>query len=193
MFDAKLLTALALAGFLFAPADSARGDTDDVVSGITTTLRSYEATLNASDTDSVMELYAADGVFMPQHFPSAVGQDQVRAAYDGVFATIRLDIDFDIFEVVPISDDWALARTNLAGTVTVLASSESGPEANQELFAFFNASMALGRSPAMRFPRPTRHATDQIVAEAGAPIQRGNHGGRLGQNNMLTGAVQRFG
>lgn len=134
MFDAKHLTALALAGFLFAPADSARGDTDDVVSGITATLRTYEAALNASDTDSVLELYAADGVFMPQHFPSAVGREQVRAAYDSVFATIRLDIEFDVVEVVPISDDWAFARTNSAGTVTVLAGGESGPEANQELF-----------------------------------------------------------
>lgn len=134
MFDASHLTALALAGFLFAPADAARGDTGDAVSGITATLRGYEAALNASDTDSVMKLYAADGVFMPQHFPSAVGQAQVRAAYDSVFATIELDIEFDIVEVVPTSDDWAFARTNSAGTVTILANGESGPEANQELF-----------------------------------------------------------
>ena len=36
-------------------------------------LARYESALNASDTDAVMQLYTEDGVFMPQHFPSAVG------------------------------------------------------------------------------------------------------------------------
>jgi len=73
-------------------------------------------------------------VFMPQHFASAVGAAQVRAAYDGVFGAIRLDVAFEIAEVVPVADDWAFARTNSAGTVTVLATGDRGPEANQELF-----------------------------------------------------------
>ena len=134
MFNAKHLAGLALAGFLFAPADAARAETANTVADITQTLRGYEAALNASDTDAVMRLYTADGVFMPQHFPSAVGDEQVRAAYDGVFSAIKLDVTFDIVEIVPVSDDWAFARTNSAGTVTVLATGESGPEANQELF-----------------------------------------------------------
>lgn len=37
-----------------------------------------------------MKLYAPDGVFMPQHFPSSVGADAVRNAYDGVFEAITL-------------------------------------------------------------------------------------------------------
>ncbi len=128
------VAAAALAGALFAPADGARGQGADAVSAITETLRSYEAALNASDTDAVMVLYTEDGVFMPQHFPSAVGVEQVRAAYNGVFATIKLDVVFDIVEVVPLADDWAFARTNSAGAVKVLASGDGGPEANQELF-----------------------------------------------------------
>lgn len=36
-------------------------------------LARYEQALNASDTAAVMELYADDGVFLPQHFPSSVG------------------------------------------------------------------------------------------------------------------------
>lgn len=121
-------------GLLRAPADGARGTGADAAAAITDTLRRYEVALNASDTNAVMALYAEDGVFMPQHFPSAVGATLVRAAYDGVFATIRLSVAFDIVEVVPVADDWAFARTNSAGTVTVLATGESGPEANQELF-----------------------------------------------------------
>lgn len=117
-----------------AAADGARGARTDALSAITDTLRSYEAALNASDTDAVMKLYSEDGVFMPQHFPSAVGPAQVRSAYDGVFGTIRLSVAFEIVEVVPVAEDWAFACTNSAGSVTVLATGDSGPETNQELF-----------------------------------------------------------
>ena len=99
-------------------------------------LARYESALNASDTDAVMQLYTEDGVFMPQHFPSAVGSDAVRQAYNGVFSTIRLSVRFDIVEVETMSSDWAFARTNSAGTVTILADDTGGPEANQELFLF---------------------------------------------------------
>lgn len=136
MVNTSKLVGLALAGFLAAPADIARGQATDDVAGITDTLRTYERALNASDTDAVMALYATEGVFMPQHFPSAVGAEQVRASYKGVFATIRLAVVFDIVEVVPVAENWAFARTNSTGTVTVLASGLSGPEANQELFVF---------------------------------------------------------
>ncbi len=97
-------------------------------------LANYEAALNASDVDAVMELYASDGVFMPQHSPSSVGSAAVRRAYEAVFHTITLRVTFDIVEVRQIAPDWAFARTNSAGTVRVNASNASGPEANQELF-----------------------------------------------------------
>lgn len=53
-------------------------------------LADYEDALNQSDMEAVMKLYAPDGVFMPQHFPSSVGADAVRNAYDGVFEAITL-------------------------------------------------------------------------------------------------------
>lgn len=121
-------------GLVPAPADGVRGPGADAAAAITDTLRRYEVALNASDTGAVVKLYAEDGVFMPQHFPSAVGAAQVQGAYDGVFGTIRLSVAFDIVELVPVAEDWAFARTNSAGTVTVLATGKSGPEANQELF-----------------------------------------------------------
>ena len=103
---------------------------------IQSVLQSYESALNQSSTDAVMKLYAADGVFMPQHFPSSVGSDAVRAAYDGVFHAITLKIKFEVVEVQQVAPDWAFARTNSAGTVKVNATGHSGPEANQELFVF---------------------------------------------------------
>lgn len=99
----------------------------------------YEQALNDSDTEAVMTLYTDDGVFMPQHFPSAVGSSSVRTAYDGVFKAIKLNVTFDIVEVRQLSPSWAFARTNSLGTVKVLADGSGGPEANQELFVLEKA------------------------------------------------------
>lgn len=97
-------------------------------------LGQYEAALNASDTDAVMKLYAADGVFMPPNSPSAIGPEALRTAYDKVFKAIKLNVDFKLAEVVQIAPDWAYARTNSAGDVTIIATGDKAPEANQELF-----------------------------------------------------------
>ena len=99
-------------------------------------LGKYQDALNQSDTNAVMKLYASDGVFMPQHFPSSVGADAVRKAYDSVFTTITLSVNFNIAEIHQIAPEWAIARTNSAGTVKVKATGGGGPEANQELFVF---------------------------------------------------------
>jgi uncharacterized protein (TIGR02246 family) len=99
-------------------------------------LAEYQDALNQSDTDAVMRLYASDGVFMPQHFPSSVGADAVRKAYLAVFEAITLRVEFKVAEVLQIAPDWAIARTNSAGTAKVNATGDGGPEANQELFVF---------------------------------------------------------
>lgn len=99
-------------------------------------LESYETALNASDTDAVLTLYAPDGVFMPQHSPSQIGAVAVRRAYDNVFTAITLDVEFQVEEVHQMSPEWAFARTNSVGFVTINASGDRAPEANQELFIF---------------------------------------------------------
>ena len=103
---------------------------------VAATLAKYQDALNQSDTDAVMELYASDGVFMPQNSPSSIGVDAVRKAYDAVFQAIKLTVKFDIAEVVEMAPDWVFARTNSAGTVKVYATGSGGAEANQELFLF---------------------------------------------------------
>lgn len=61
--------------------------------------------LNASDADTVMTLYADDGVFMAQHSLPYVGKDALRVAYDGVFQAITLEIAFSIDEILQMSPD----------------------------------------------------------------------------------------
>lgn len=99
-------------------------------------LAKYQDALNQSDTDAVMKLYARDGVFMPQNSLSSVGAGELRKAYDAVFKTIKLTVEFNVAEVVEMAPNWVFARTNSAGTVKVHATGAGGPEANQELFLF---------------------------------------------------------
>ncbi|MFZ0276100.1 MAG: SgcJ/EcaC family oxidoreductase [Candidatus Sulfotelmatobacter sp.] len=99
-------------------------------------LARYEKALNESDTDAVMNLYASDGVFMPQNFQSSVGANAVRKAYENIFNAIKLSVKFNVAEVVQVALEWAFARTNSAGNVTVNATGAKSAEANQELFVF---------------------------------------------------------
>jgi uncharacterized protein (TIGR02246 family) len=103
---------------------------------VASVLKEYQAALNSSDTVTVLKLYAADGVFMPQHSAASVGTAAVRQAYDAVFRAITLAVQFEIAEVRQIAPDWALARTNSAGRTKINATGAEGPEANQELFLF---------------------------------------------------------
>jgi uncharacterized protein (TIGR02246 family) len=103
---------------------------------IESVLATYEQALNASDADTVMTLYADDGVFMAQHSTPNVGREAIRRAYDGVFGAIDLDIRFTVDEVIQASPRWAFARTRSEGFVTVNATGDKAPEGNQELFVF---------------------------------------------------------
>lgn len=96
-------------------------------------LFAYRDALNASSTDQVIPLYTTDGVFMPTGFPTAVGADQVRQAYDGVFTNIKLNIEFFIDEV-QVEGDHAFARTTSRGTTLIHATGATVPEENRELF-----------------------------------------------------------
>ncbi len=55
-----------------------------------TLLAAYETSLNAGDTERIVQLYTEDGVFMPAGFPTASGRPAVRGAYDAVFKNIRI-------------------------------------------------------------------------------------------------------
>lgn len=100
---------------------------------IKTLLFAYRDALNAASVDQVMPLYTTDGVFMPTGFPSAVGTEQVKGAYAGVFSMIKLNIEFFIDEI-EVDGDHAFARTTSRGTTLIHATGENVPEENRELF-----------------------------------------------------------
>ncbi len=94
-------------------------NTEEEKNAIEASLMNYEAVLNASDADGVLALYAEDGVFAPTEAPNAEGNEQIRAAYEYVFGTIKLDIAFSIDEILQ-SGNFAFARAISRGEVTVL-------------------------------------------------------------------------
>lgn len=102
---------------------------------IQSVLRSYEAALNANAIDTILDLYGSEPVFMPQHAPALVGRGAVRAGYEQVFATIKLDVRFEIHEVEE-AGDYAWARTSSAGRTKILATGVQVAEGNNELFIF---------------------------------------------------------
>ncbi len=99
-------------------------------------IQAYETALNASDTDTVVTLYAADGVFLPQYKPSQIGAGNIRKAYQSIFKAITLDIKFKLEEIKHLAPNWAFARSNSNGFITINALGKKGPQASQELFLF---------------------------------------------------------
>ena len=121
------------------PGTSSNQDTMETTStandqaAIKEMLFKYRDALNASSVDQVIPLYTADGVFMPTGFPSAVGKEQLKGAYTGVFSMIKLNIEFFIDEI-EVDGDHAFARTTSRGTTLIHATGENVPEENRELF-----------------------------------------------------------
>ena len=106
---------------------------DNEKAAIEKLLFTYRDALNASSTDKVLPLYTANGVFMPSNAPTSVGQDQVKGAYDFVFNSIQLKIEFFIDEI-EVHGDIAFARTSSKGSTLIHATGETVPEENRELF-----------------------------------------------------------
>lgn len=102
-------------------------------------LFSYRDALNTSDVNKVLPLYTNDGVFMPSNAPSAIGQEQVKAAYEFVFSQIQLNIEFYIDEIV-VNGDYAFARTTSKGTTLIHANKQTVAEENRELFVLQKTS-----------------------------------------------------
>lgn len=98
-------------------------------------LQSYETALNTNAVDTILGLYGSEPVFMPQHAPALVGRAAVRAGYEQVFATLKLDVHFEIHEVEE-NGDTAWARTSSSGRTQILAAGVEVTEGNNELFIF---------------------------------------------------------
>lgn len=96
-------------------------------------IRAYFAALNVNDIDTILGLYSAEPVFMPQGAPALVGRAAVRAGYEYVFNTLKLNVDLTVHEIEEVGD-WAWVRTSSAGLTKVLGAGTEVDEGNNELF-----------------------------------------------------------
>lgn len=104
-------------------------------------LMEYKETLNTSNAEKATSLYSKDGIFMPSGAPSAIGEKQIKAAYDFVFSQIQLTIEFYIEEIT-VENSFAFAVTSSKGSTLIHATGETVPEENRELFVFENENGA---------------------------------------------------
>jgi len=88
---------------------------------------SYAAALNAADTEALVGLYSAKGVFMREEMKAFVGHDAIRAAYKEAFATVKIDLQFTVREAEE-SGDMAWLRSVSKGKVKIL---KTGVETKQ--------------------------------------------------------------
>lgn len=102
---------------------------------IVNVIKAYEKSLNASDTQAALALYGEDPIFMPQYSAALSGRDAVKAGYEKVFSTLKLNVNFTIHEVVEMGD-LAYVRTTSAGKTEILARKTTVKEGNNELFIF---------------------------------------------------------
>ena len=98
-------------------------------------IKAYEKALNASDTGAALDLYGKDPIFMPQYSAALTGRDAVKAGYDHVFNTLKLNVTFSVHEVVEMGD-LAYVRTTSAGKTEILSKKTTVQEGNNELFIF---------------------------------------------------------
>ena len=102
---------------------------------IGTLLHSYQDALSNASAEDTVKFYTNDGVCMAQHLQSAVGIDNVRRTYEGLFSITKFNVEFEIQEIVPVAPDWAFARVNTSGKTDIQGKGLSN-NTMQELFVF---------------------------------------------------------
>lgn len=132
MKNLLIITLLALTVTVQAQSDkSSRSATDK--QAIEKLINEYGDAIKSSSVEKVLAVFTKDGVLMAPGAPTATGHEQLKGTYEYVFSALKLDLTFTISEVT-IDKDYAIVRSESAGTTTVLASNQSGPDAYREMF-----------------------------------------------------------
>jgi uncharacterized protein (TIGR02246 family) len=102
---------------------------------ITALLQTYGSILASRSLPDLLSIYTPDGILMAPGYPPAVGTQALKASYERIFSTIKLEIEFSIDEIVVVEDgEWAFARTTAEGRKFWLLKGTDEEHRNQELF-----------------------------------------------------------
>jgi ketosteroid isomerase-like protein len=109
-------------------ASAARAQPSDDPAQLLALMERYAAGLRWGAADALVALYTSDGVFIRDDLPAATGTEALRAAYRQVFATLKVDLAFEIKET-EVAADMAWLRATSKGRVKTLASGADATEA----------------------------------------------------------------
>ena len=121
-------------------ANGARAQTPDDSTQVLAIMERYAAGLRWGTADALVALYTSDGVFIREDLPAAAGTDALRAAYRQLFASLKVDLAFEIKET-EVAGDMAWLRATSKGRIKTLA---SGVEATES----FNTVVIFRRTQA---------------------------------------------
>jgi ketosteroid isomerase-like protein len=124
-----------LASAAVAMVGSARAQPSDDSAQLLAIMQRYAAGLRWGTADALVALYTSDGVFIRDDLPAATGADALRAAYRQVFATLKLDLAFEIKET-EVTGDMAWLRATSKGRVRTLATGAEATESFNDLVIF---------------------------------------------------------
>ena len=130
-----------LAGAAIAMVGSAaRAQPTDDPAQLLALMERYAAGLRWGAADALVALYTPDGVFIRDHLPAATGTEALRAAYRQVFATLKVDLGFEIKET-EVAGDMAWLRATSKGRIKTLASGADATE-GFNIVAIFRRTVA---------------------------------------------------
>jgi ketosteroid isomerase-like protein len=116
-------------------ANNAQAQTSDDPAQLLGIMERYAAGLRWGTADALVTLYTSDGVFIRDNLPAAAGTEALRAAYRQVFATLKLDVAFEIKET-EMAADMAWLRATSKGRIKTLASGVETTESFNDLVIF---------------------------------------------------------
>lgn len=120
--------------------NNAQGQASDDPAQLLAIMERYAAGLRWGTADALVALFTSDGVFIRDNLPAAAGAEALRAAYRQLFATLKLDLAFEIKET-EVAADMAWLRATSKGRIRTLA---SGVEATES----FNDGVIFRRTAA---------------------------------------------
>ena len=124
-----------LAGAAVAMAGSAQAQPANDPAQILAIMDRYAAALRANNVEALVALYTPDGVFIRDDLPAVTGTEALRAAYRQVFATLKVDLGFDIKET-EVAGDMAWLRATSKGRIKTLTSGVDAAEAFNTVVIF---------------------------------------------------------
>jgi uncharacterized protein (TIGR02246 family) len=97
-------------------------------------VKKYMESLHSADTESIMQLYDEDAVFLPADAPTVVGKAKIRESYITNFKIMNIPEGESTVEEATIHGDLAIVRLATKSTVVILSTKERIATNARELF-----------------------------------------------------------